>query len=108
MTKDILESNEKRCKDNGKERTVDGNAQKVTDLLNLGASQTKRTEIPKDKVVVCAAGLQLVSILDELIRQSARVFDDLLRVGLPRRLGRLEKSSRNASNSLQASVSILT
>ena len=78
--------------------TVDGDADDVAELLELAAGQTKRTEVPEDKVVVRARSLELVALGDELLAEGLRVGDDLLGVRLPRRLSRLQEGGGNAGD----------
>jgi hypothetical protein len=54
----------------------------VTDLLNLGTGQTERSEIPKNKVVLCSVGLESVTVLEEDLGHGGSVGSDLLGVGL--------------------------
>lgn len=45
---------------------VDSDAEEVTNLLDFATSELERPEIPEDEVVVCAIGLELVTMLGEL------------------------------------------
>jgi len=74
--------------------------EEIADLLDLGASEADRSEIPEDKVVVGALGLKLVALRDESLSEGLRVGDDLLGVLLP--LGRrdLLEGSGDGGNSL--------
>jgi hypothetical protein len=79
-------------------RTVDGDADKVSDLLDLRPSQFERTKIPEHEVTVGSARLELIPILDKLIRKRPRVFDHLLRICLPRWLRRLQQRGCDSRN----------
>lgn len=70
---------------------VDGDVSKVADLLNLGSSKTKRSEVPEDEVVVRSTGLELVvgSVLKEGGREGSGVVDDGAGVGPPGGRGNL-------------------
>ena len=81
-------------------RTVDGDADEVAELLELAAGQAQRTEIPENQVVIGTLGLQLVATGNELLAESLRVGDDLLRVRLPCWLRRLKESSSDAGNGI--------
>lgn len=61
---------------------VQSDVAQVTDLLELAAGQTQRSEIPEDKVVVRTVGLELVVVLSEGVGDGARVFNHLGGVGL--------------------------
>lgn len=84
-----------------KARTIDGDAKKVTHFLNLATGQSKRSEVPKNEVVVGTAGLELVPTLDEVAGESSGVGDDLTCVLLPLGLGNLEECCRDGSDRLQ-------
>ena len=80
----------------GRKRTVNGDADEVTDFLDFGPSQLERTKVPEHEVTVCSARLELVSVLDELLCKRPGVFDHQLRICLPGRLGRLQQRGRDA------------
>lgn len=80
--------------------TVDGDTNDVAELLELATSQAERAEIPKDKVVLSARGLQLVVESNELLTKGLSVLNDLESVRLPCWLGRLEEGGGNTSNGL--------
>jgi hypothetical protein len=65
------------------ERTVDGDADEVSNLLDLRPSQFERAKIPKHEVTVGSAGLELIPIFDKFIRKRPSVFNHLLRICLP-------------------------
>ena len=71
-------------------RTVDGDAEEVPDLLDFGPCQLERPQVPQYEVVVRAAGLQLVPVLEKLICERLRILDHLLRVRFPGWLARLQ------------------
>ena len=75
--------------------TVDGDADEIAEFLDLRPSQLEGAKIPEHEVTICSARLELVPVLDELICQRLCVFDHLLRICLPGRLHRLQKSSRD-------------
>ena len=79
-------------------RTVDGDTNEIAKLLELATGELQGPEVPEDKVVVRARSLELVALGDELLAEGLRVGDDLLGVGLPRRLGRLQQSGGNAGD----------
>jgi len=81
-------------------RTVDSDAHEVADLLDLATSQADRTQIPQNQVVVCAASLQPVSMLDERRSKRTRVGDYLLSISLEFRLRDLQKGGGDGGNSL--------
>ena len=78
--------------------TVDGDADKIAQLLELAAGQAKGTKVPEDEVVVRTGRLELVAAGDELLAKSLSVGDDLLGVRLPRRLSRLQEGGGNAGD----------
>ena len=71
-------------------RTVDGDAEEVSDLLDFGPCQFERPQVPQYEVVVRAAGLQFVPVLEKLICERLRILDHLLRVRFPGWLARLQ------------------
>ena len=83
-----------------KKRTVDGDTQKVTDLLNLATSQSKRSEVPQNKVVIGTTSLQLVTTLGKAVAQRPRVGNDLACVLLKLGLANLEERCRHRSDCL--------
>lgn len=82
------------------ERTVDGDAQEVADLLNLAARQAEGSEIPENEVVVGAVGLKLVAMANELISQSPCIGNDLLGILLPGRICNLLEGGGNGGDGL--------
>ena len=66
-----------------KKRTVDGDADEISDLLDLGPRQFERAKIPEHEVTVCSTRLELIPMFGKLVRERLRVFDHLLRVCLP-------------------------
>lgn len=56
----------------------------ITDLFDLGSSESERSEIPKDEMVVGSTGLELVvrTVGKEGSSESSSVGDDLGSVGL--------------------------
>lgn len=84
-----------------KERTVDGNAKKVTHFLDFATGQSKRSEVPKNEVVVGTIGLELVPTLNEVASKRSGVGNDLTCVLLPLGLGNLMECCRDGSDRLQ-------
>lgn len=86
----------------GKEikRTVNGDTNEITKLLELATGQLERSQIPEDKMIVSARGLQLVSTRDELRTEGPCVSNDLLGIRFPCWLSSLEESSSDTSNGL--------
>jgi hypothetical protein len=76
----------------------------VTDLLNLGTGKTEWSKIPKDKVVLCSIGLELVAVLEEDLGHGGGVGSDLLGVGLESWLGSLLKGNSDTGNGLIVSL----
>jgi hypothetical protein len=64
-------------------RTVDGDTDEVTDLLDLGPRQFERAKIPEHEVTVCSTRLELIPVFDKLIRKRLRIFNHLLRICFP-------------------------
>jgi hypothetical protein len=83
---------------------VEGNVSGVTDLLNLGSGETKRSEIPEDQVVLGTVGLELVAVLEEDLGHGVGVGSDLLGVGLERGVGSLLEGDSNTGNGLLVSL----
>lgn len=83
-----------------KEPTVDGNAKKVTHFLDLATGQPKRSEVPKNEVVVSTTGLELVPTIDKAAGQCSGIGDDLTCILLELGLRNLEECGRNGSNGL--------
>ena len=83
---------------------VEGNVSCVTDLLNLGSGKTERSEIPKDEVVLCSIGLELVAVLEEDLGHGDGVGSDLLGVGLERWVGSLLERNGNTGDGLVISI----
>ena len=73
----------------------------VADLLDLGTSEAKRTEIPEDNVVVGSLGLELVIVLHEGGGELARVGNDSGSVLLEGRGVDLLESNGNGGNGLE-------
>ena len=71
-------------------RTVDGDAEEVPDLLDFGPCQLERPQVPQHEMVVRAAGLQLVPVLEKLICERLRILDHLLRIRFPGWRARLQ------------------
>ena len=67
-------------------RTVDGDTNEIAKLLELATSQTEGSEIPEDKVVISARGLELVATRNKLSTEGPGVSNDLLGVRFPCRL----------------------
>lgn len=89
-----------------KQRTVDGDAHKITDFLDLAASEANGTEIPENKVIIAAASLEPVAVAYERLSESTSVGNDLLGIELPLRLSNLLQSSGNCSDGLEHCQSI--
>lgn len=70
-------------------RTVDGNTKKVTHFLDLAPSQSKRSQVPENEVVISTTGLELIPTLDEIAGQRSGIGDNLACVLLPLGLGNL-------------------
>lgn len=98
--KHTLQSKERRKRKEKARRTVDSNAQHIADLLHLTARQPKRPQIPKHQMVIRPARLQLISLLDELVRQRPCVGHDLFRVGFPGRVGSLLESGGDTGDGI--------
>ena len=81
-----------------RKRTVNGDADEVADFLDFGPSQLERTKVPEHEVTVGSTCLELVPILDELFGKRPGVFDHLLCICLPGRLGCLQQRGRDARN----------
>lgn len=82
-------------------RTVDGNAHKVANFLNLASGQADGSEIPEDQVVVASASLESISMGNESRSQSAGVGNNLFGIRLKLGLRNLEESSGDGGDSLQ-------
>jgi hypothetical protein len=72
-----------------KRRTVNSNPKKVTDLLDLTPSEPEGPQIPKNKMVIRPARLELIPVVNKLLREDTRIRNDLLCVQLERRVGNL-------------------
>jgi len=72
-------------------RTVDGDANKVSDLLDLGTRQFERAKIPEHEVTVCSTRLELIPVFEKLIRKRLRILNHLPRIFFPRWLRRLQQ-----------------
>lgn len=83
--------------------TVDGDAHKVANLLDLAAGQAEGPEIPEDKVIVSTTSLKLVAVRHQSVGHSSGVGNDLLSIGLPFGSGDLEESSRDRGDGLYQS-----
>lgn len=81
--------------------TVDGNTHQVTNFLDFAAGQTKRPEIPKNKMVVGSTGLKLIPIGNEGLSKSPGVGNDLFSVRLPLGSRDLMECGSDGGNSLQ-------
>ena len=81
--------------------TVDGNAHKVANFLNLASGQANGSEIPENQVVVTSASLESVAMGNEGRRESAGVRNNLLSIRLKLGLRNLEESSSDGGDSLQ-------
>jgi hypothetical protein len=82
---------------------VQGDVGGITDLFDLGSSQTKRSEIPEDEVVLCSIGLELVTVLEEDLSHGDGVGSDLLGVGLERWVGSLLEGDGDTGDGLDVS-----
>jgi hypothetical protein len=80
--------------------TVDRDAQQVAYLLDFAASQTKRTQVPQNKVVIGTASLEFVAVLMKGSCKRLRIGDDLFGVSLECGLGYLQEGSSDSGNSL--------
>ena len=83
-----------------KELTVDSDTNEIAEFLEFATCQLEWSEIPEDKVVVCARGLEFVTTANQLLAEGLRVRDDLLGVCLPCWLASLEKRSGDTSDGL--------
>lgn len=61
----------------------------IADLFDLATGQTKRSQVPEDKVIVRTLGLKLVVVLEQRLRDGTSVVDDSLSVSLESRVGGL-------------------
>ena len=77
---------------------VDGNAQEIADLLDLGAGEAEGPQVPENEMVVRSVGLELVTLLNEGVAESLGVGDDLLGVCLELGGSNLEEGSGNRSD----------
>ena len=77
---------------------MDGDANKIAELLELATRQLERAEVPEYKVVLSARRLKLVAAGDKLFAESGRILDDLLGVRLPCWLCSLKEGSRDTGN----------
>lgn len=82
-------------------RTVDGDTDDITDLFNLAASQTNRSQVPEDEMVIGSLGLKSVVVLAKLVGKYPRILDNLLRVLLEGGLGGEIKGGSNGSDGLE-------
>jgi hypothetical protein len=71
-------------------------------LLDLGTGETKRSEIPEDKVVLGTGSAKLVVVLHELGGDSLGVLDDLGSIFLEGGGSSLLESDGDTSNSLES------
>ena len=79
---------------------VDGDADVVTDLFCLGASEADGAQVPEDEVVVGTLSLQAVTVGVKVGGQHTSVGYDLLGVRFPAGLSNLEESGRDARDGL--------
>ena len=84
---------------------VERDAGQVADLLDLGAGQPERAQVPQVEMVVRAVGLELVALLDEGVGDGARVVDDGDGVLLELGLGRLLERDGDAGDGLRRQLS---
>jgi hypothetical protein len=80
--------------------TVNSNAQKIADLLDLATSQLKRPQIPEYKMVICAIGLKLVAVCRKRRSQCLCIQNDLLSVCAERGLCNLEEGRGDGGDGL--------
>lgn len=80
--------------------TVDCDAQQVAYLLDFAASQTKRTEVPQNKVIISTVSLELVAVRVKGSCKCLRIGNNLSGVSLECRLGYLQKGSSDSGYSL--------
>ena len=81
--------------------TVNGNAHKVANFLDLATGQANGSEIPENQVVVTSTSLEAVAMGNEGGRESAGVRNNLLGIRLKLGLRNLEESSGDGSDCLQ-------
>ena len=81
-------------------RTVDSDAEEVANLLDLRPGQLEWAKIPEHEMAIRAARLELVPVLDELVRKCPRVFDYLLCVCLPGWLRGLQQGRRDTRDGI--------
>lgn len=79
---------------------VDGDVGLVTDLLDLGTSQTQRSQIPKDQMVVGTISLELVVVTEKNLGDGSGVGNDLLGVSLEGGVGGLLQRDGDTGNGL--------
>lgn len=68
---------------------VEGDVSSITNLLNLGAGQTNRPEVPEDQVVLSTVSLEPVTVLEQDGSHGSGVGPDLLGVLLESGIGSL-------------------
>ena len=83
-----------------KRLTVDRNAHKVANFLNLASGKANGSEIPEDQVVVASASLESVAMGNEGRCKSSSVGNNLLGIRPKLGLRNLEESGGNGGNSL--------
>ena len=76
----------------------------VTDLLNLGAGEAERSEIPEDQVVLRSIRLKSVVVFEQHFGHSSGVDSDLLGVGLESGIGGLLQGDGDTSNGLKVGL----
>lgn len=77
---------------------VHGNIAEIAKLLDLVAGQSKRTKVPKNKVVLSSTSHKLVAFAHEVVPKSNSIGPDLLSIGLEsRRHGLLQGNSQSAN-----------
>jgi hypothetical protein len=64
-------------------RTVDGDTDEVSNLLDLGPRQFERAKIPEHEVTICSTRLELIPVFDKLIRKRLGIFNHLLCICFP-------------------------
>jgi len=64
-------------------RTVDGDTNEVSDLLDLGPRQFERAKIPEHEVAVCSTRLELILVFEKLIGKRLRILNHLLGIFFP-------------------------
>lgn len=73
----------------------------IADLLNLGSGHTDRSQVPKNQVVLCSIGLELVSVTDEDLGHGGGVGSDLLGVSLESWVGSLLERNGDTGDGLE-------